>query len=386
MKSYIHYVHDIPDTRPIWNFSLQTRLREKDVQSKFNSINELQQAIIDESDHDVFSFVSNHLDLHKNFKSIVFSTRNKSYVDSVDFSNVRAIVNFKRINLIREINEHFESVNKLLPDAGIYIGRCETYNERRSRFDRKYGKRLARLAWIVDFVFNRVFPKVRPFDKLYKKIFRTKPHVVSMAEILGRLVYNGFEIIEYKVIDGIMYYAVIKTGTPDKENKTPTYHPIIRLRRIGKDGKIVKVYKLRTMYPYSEYLQDFVLKLNGYNEVGKPQDDFRVAGWAKIIRKIWLDEIPQLINVLKGEMQLVGVRPLSRVRFSQLPKDLQEKRVNFKPGCFPPYVALNMPDDQGNIEAERIYLKDLAKHPNTTNLRYFTMSVLNILFNRIRSS
>ncbi|MBN1952320.1 MAG: sugar transferase [Bacteroidales bacterium] len=178
----------------------------------------------------------------------------------------------------------------------------------------------------------------------------------------------------------------MKTREPNIVTAAPSYHALIKLDRIGKNGKIVKVFKFRTMYPYSEYLQNFVIQLNGYNEVGKPSNDFRLAGWGKVFRKLWLDEIPQFINVLKGEMKLVGVRPLSKVRFSQLPEKLQRERINFKPGCFPPYVALNMPDDQGNIIAEEIYLKDLQKHPYTTNIRYFIKAVLNILFNRIRSS
>jgi hypothetical protein len=140
------------------------------------------------------------------------------------------------------------------------------------------------------------------------------------------------------------------------------------------------------MYPYSEFLQDFVLSLNGYNEVGKPANDFRVAGWGKLIRKLWIDELPQLINLLKGEMKLFGVRPLSKTRFSQFPEDLKDIRIMFKPGCFPPYVALCMPDDEGNIEAERIYLKEKTKHPLTTDTKYFLLAIYNILSNKIRSS
>jgi hypothetical protein len=387
MKSYIHYVHDISDEKSVWNFYSQgKRKKVKDVRSRFNSINELEQAIIDESNGGVFSFISEHLDLQKYFRHIVFSTENKSYVDNVDFTNVRAIVNFKLINHIREINKHFVSVNKLLPDAGIYIGRCESYYERRIRFYKRFGRKFGRFMWFVDFILHRVFPKLRPFSSIYKFIFRRRPHVVSKAEILGRLVYNGFEVIEFRIIDGLLYFVVMKTSEPENCDAEPTYYPLIKLQRVGKNGEMFKVFKFRTMYPYSEYLQDYVLSLNGYNEVGKPSDDFRVAGWGKIFRKLWLDEFPQLINVLKGEMKIVGVRPLSQVRFNELPVKLQEERITHKPGCFPPYVALNMPDSQGNIKAEEIYLNDLAKHPHTTNIRYLLKAVFNILGNKIRSS
>jgi hypothetical protein len=89
---------------------------------------------------------------------------------------------------------------------------------------------------------------------------------------------------------------------------------------------------------------------------------------------------------LKGEMKLVGLRPLSEVRYNQFPPDLKRKRILYKPGCIPPYVALKMPDDKANIEAERIYISDLAKHPYTTDVRYFVKAVYNILANKIRSS
>ena len=386
MKSYIHYIHDIDDEHRSWFLTpLSRRKRLEDVRKKFKSINELQQSILNESNPEVLKFVSEHLDLSKNFKHIIFSTHSRSYVDNVDFSNVRAIINFKTINHIREINEHFISVNKLLPDAGIYIGRIESYGERKNRFCKKFGKQLGRIIWLIDFAANRIFPKIRFLKNLYYIVTQGKNHVISRAEILGRLVYNGFEIIEYKYIDGMLYFVVIKTSEP-VYNSYPSFHLIIGLKRIGWKGKIMDVYKFRTMHPYSEYLHDYVLKLNGYNTVGKPADDFRVARWGRFFRKLWLDEFPQIINVLKGEMKLVGVRPLSSTRFKQLPEDLQAERIKYKPGCFPPYVALNMPDDQNNIEAERIYLAEYQKRPIRTDLKYFFLSIFNIILNRIRSS
>ncbi|NJK97594.1 MAG: sugar transferase [Bacteroidales bacterium] len=140
------------------------------------------------------------------------------------------------------------------------------------------------------------------------------------------------------------------------------------------------------MHPYSEFLQDFVVQQNGYNEKGKPAQDFRLTRWGMAFRKLWVDEFPQIINVLKGEMKLVGVRPLSKVRYNEFPEDLQKERIKYKPGCFPPYVALNMFDEVGNIEAERIYLKDKAKNPYFTDTRYLFKSLYNIFVKKARSS
>ncbi len=232
---------------------------------------------------------------------------------------------------------------------------------------------------------HRVIPRIPYLEDLYYLITNGEFHAISHAEVLGRLIYCGFDIIDFRTINGLTYFVVMKTGDPlTREN--PSYYPVIKLNRVGQYGKMIKVYKFRTMHPYSEYLQDFLIKMNGYNKKGKPANDFRVTRWGKIFRRLWLDEFPQLWNVLKGEMKLVGLRPLSRVRFNEFPDDLKKERIKYKPGCFPPYVALNMPDSNANIEAERIYIRDLKAHPYTTDIRYFLKSVYNILANRIRSS
>jgi lipopolysaccharide/colanic/teichoic acid biosynthesis glycosyltransferase len=126
--------------------------------------------------------------------------------------------------------------------------------------------------------------------------------------------------------------------------------------------------------------------MNGYNQFGKPANDFRLTGWGKIFRKLWLDELPQVLNVLRGELGIVGVRPLSKARFKELPLEIQKERIKFKPGLIPPYVSLNMPDDKGNIEAERIYMTERMLHPFRTDLKFFLLAVINILSGKIRSA
>ena len=386
MQGYIEYAHNLTGASLFDH--LNSKTKDAVVSTlKFNFLdhNDLQKAVLKESNHNVFKYVSGHLDLKKYFKHIVFTTDSKSYVENVDFNNVRAIINFKKINHIRYINEHLRSVNKLLPDAGLYIGRLETYWERKLRFFRLFGTTLGQIIWILDFFVNRVIPKLRYIEKIYFYFTKGAHHTVSQSEVLGRLVYCGFDIIEYKIINGLLYFAVMKTSEP-RQDKSPSYHPIIKLSRIGKNGNMIGVYKLRTMHPYSEYMQDYILRLNGYNDVGKPKYDFRVTRWGKFFRKYWIDEIPQIVNVLKGEMKLVGVRPLSLTRFKQLPEDLRQMRTKYKPGCFPPYVALCMPDDVGNIVAERIYLNDKVRNPVITDFEYFFKALFNILTNKIRSS
>ena len=85
------------------------------------------------------------------------------------------------------------------------------------------------------------------------------------------------------------------------------------------------------MYPYAEYLQDYIVKLNGYSKIGKPANDFRLPIWGKFFRKYWIDEIPQLLNVIKGDMSLVGPRPLA-VKYLSLYNEEQKRRHLVRPG------------------------------------------------------
>lgn len=80
--------------------------------------------------------------------------------------------------------------------------------------------------------------------------------------------------------------------------------------RVGRDGKLFTIYKLRTMVPDAERR---VVDLREHNEADGPlfkiEDDPRVTSVGRFLRKTSIDELPQLFNVLKGQMSLVGPRP-----------------------------------------------------------------------------
>ena len=365
------------------------RITRKDAPPKERSFEE---AILQESNIPVLKFISDHLEGYTFNKVIIPGTFGPLNANSliplkieVHNNNVKAIIDFVKTNNKRYINKYFEAVNSMLPKAGIYIGCVETTDQRKKRIYGNNRNGISKISMFLEFIFHRVFPRMESFKRLYFAVTKGKYRFLSTAETLGRLVSCGFDIIEFKEIRNKTYFVVMKTREPYYD-KTPSYGPLVKLRRVGKDGKIIEVYKFRTMHPYSEYIQDFVIKLNGYNAVGKPANDFRLTSWGKLFRKYWLDEVPQLINVFKGEMRIVGVRPLSRVRFKEFPSDMQKERIKYKPGCIPPYVALNMPDETGNIEAERIYLNDKKAHPVKTDILYILRALRNIFGRKITSS
>ncbi len=113
------------------------------------------------------------------------------------------------------------------------------------------------------------------------------------------------------------------------ESKGPI---VFTQKRVGKDGKEFDMYKLRSMVINAEEIKE---KLKEQNEMSGPmfkmKDDPRITKVGKFIRKTSIDELPQLVNVLKGDMSLVGPRP-------SLPNEVKEfetwmlKRLNVKPG------------------------------------------------------
>ena len=85
-------------------------------------------------------------------------------------------------------------------------------------------------------------------------------------------------------------------------------------QRIGKDGKYIYIYKFRSMIPNADKELKKILKIKKYKEEWdknqKLANDPRITKIGKIIRLTSLDEVPQFINVLKGDMSLIGPRPL----------------------------------------------------------------------------
>jgi len=271
--------------------------------------------------------------------------------------------------------------------GGIFVGNFRTVYLRHQRFLKNYPYYFAQLFYFIDFLWNRVFSKIFLLKILYSGLTSGTQKALSLAEGLGRLYFCGFEVLHLKIIKDTMFFISKKTKEPS-HNISPSTGLLCKLKRIGKDGKMIYVYKFRTMYPYSEYLQEYLIEKFGYDSEGngKLMNDFRVTRYGKIMRKYWIDELPQLINVLKGEMNIVGVRPLSQVRYDEFPDDLKNERIKYKPGCIPPYVSLRMTDEKANIEAERIYIKDKSQHPFWTDIKYFYLAIYNILIKKVRSA
>jgi len=110
-------------------------------------------------------------------------------------------------------------------------------------------------------------------------------------------------------------------------------------KRIGKDGKIFTIFKFRTMKVGAEQERGRLLSKNQVDgPVFKIYDDPRYTKTGKILAHTGLDELPQLINVLRDEMSLVGPRPLPTYEAELLTKE-QKVRQLVKPGITSSWVV-----------------------------------------------
>ena len=107
---------------------------------------------------------------------------------------------------------------------------------------------------------------------------------------------------------------------------------IFRQRRVGRDGKLFWLYKFRTMCPDAEEQLNELLSQNQMDgPVFKIKGDPRITRVGRFLRKTSLDELPQLLNVLQGDMTIVGPRP-ALPREVELYSDYQRQRLYVTPG------------------------------------------------------
>jgi len=168
-----------------------------------------------------------------------------------------------------------------------------------------------------------------------KKVSITYPRSINEA-------YISFYLLTKRVVDiigafiGLLLtfpiFVLISVLYLFGENKGPIF---FGQSRIGRDGKIFKMYKFRSMIVNAEaVLKNDKLLYKKYLENNyklEPEEDPRITKIGSFLRKTSLDELPQLINVLKGDMSLVGPRPVIQEELKEYNNRLAEF-LNVKPG------------------------------------------------------
>jgi undecaprenyl-phosphate galactose phosphotransferase len=189
--------------------------------------------------------------------------------------------------------------------------------------------------------------------RLASDVYRIIPEKVFVERFLGVPIvlmpqnYNNLLFSVYKRVFDFVFAALallllaipllIIAALIKFSSKGPIF---FRDTRIGKDGKPFKFYKFRTMYLnnddaiHREFVSEFI-KQNGEDKksrIKKITDDPRVTKVGKFLRKTSIDELPQLFNVLRGEMSLVGPRPCLPYEWEQY-DEWHRRRFAVIPGC-----------------------------------------------------
>lgn len=293
----------------------------------------------------------------------------------------KVLVLKRALNLIRHLNTLLNHTNETLEDGGYLWCYARTAVLKRRLIMEQYPWGVNFLVFGLHFLWHRVIPKLNLTKGVYFAVTKGRNRTYNRVEVLGRIYRAGFEVVNEEFRHGEFFVLARKAKNPIW-NDVPSGSPLIKLRRVGKDGKLIGVYKFRTMYSYSEYLQPYIYEHNHLQQGGKFADDYRVTPWGKWMRKLWVDELPMCVNLFRGELKLVGVRPLSRHYFSLYTPEMQQLRTKVKPGLLPPfYYDKQIPRTIEDVQAsERKYVEAYLAHPILTDLRYFFGIIENILF------
>ena len=292
----------------------------------------------------------------------------------------------RKLNLIRHLNTFFNRASETLEPGGYLMCHARTAIMKKQMILGKYPGILGKTIYLLHYLWHRVCPKLGATKWFYFLITKGKNRTYHRVEVMGRLYRAGFEVVDEGFRYGEFFVLARKVKAPIWDDE-PSCGALIKLPRVSKNGAIIGVYKFRTMYSYSEYLQPYMYKHAGLQDGGKFAHDYRVNEWGRLLRSCWLDELPMFINFFKGQMKFVGVRPLSRHYFSLYTPEMQALRTTVKPGLFPPfYYEASTPKTIEEVqESEKRYIESYQKAPFRTDWRYFWGSISNILFHRKRS-
>jgi len=150
--------------------------------------------------------------------------------------------------------------------------------------------------------------------------------------------------------------------------------------RVGRFGRRFTIYKFRTMISNAEKMQQ---EMDKYNEAGgayfKMKNDPRVTKVGIVLRKLSLDEIPQFINVLTGDMSLVGPRPLPITGYEE--EEWYVRKVSVPPGMTGLWQISGRSDLSGEQAAE-LDLEYVKRRGMWFDLRLMLMTIPAVLFRK----
>lgn len=163
------------------------------------------------------------------------------------------------------------------------------------------------------------------------------------------------------------------------DSKGPVF---FKHKRIGKHGKKLEIYKFRTMIENAEEaMKNFTEEQKKeFAENFKLENDPRVTRVGKILRKTSLDELPQIINILKGEMSIIGPRPVVRSELEKYGSN-QDKFLSVAPGLTGNWAA-NGRSDVSYEERMALELDYVNNRSLILDMKIFFKTILSVLKGR----
>jgi lipopolysaccharide/colanic/teichoic acid biosynthesis glycosyltransferase len=284
----------------------------------------------------------------------------------------------ERLNDLSSLNNKLRLFHSSIKNGGLLVVNYHRIEDTDKRLKEKYPSLMYQLIYPFHWFFYRVCSKIQGLYHLQEKLSGGKNKVMSWVEVSGRLAYAGFDNEAELSIDGKQWIIARKVKTPS-ENPNPSYYLFIQLNRVTLSGNIIRINKLRSMYPYSEFLQKKIYEQNSLSNTGKFKDDPRITSQGRVFRKYWLDELPQFLDWLRGEIKLVGIRAMSQHFFSLYNEEYKSLYYQVKPGIISPIFDEETADFEEIQRIEYAYLKSYVLHPLKTDWKYFWITFSHII-------
>ena len=306
------------------------------------------------------------------------------------------IIGRTRINDVHRLNQFMEFCTEHIGMGGYLILRYIPLENVIRKMRIRYSGLFYWMAFISHFIWYRAIPKIPWLDRAYffpklswlddihLSLVKKRNRPLSKAEVWGRLSFWGMRVLAESKGEGELYIIAQRITSPIT-NKIPSYYPIAALEKVGLDGKIIWTHKIRTMFPFSEFLQARIFEDHGLAPTGKFANDFRLTDYGKFLRKYWLDELPQIFDWLRGDIKLVGMRATSRHFLSLYPRTFLNLYVQIKPGLIPPIFNESTNGFEEIVEVEFTYLQRYWDHPFLTDIRCLIQTFADIVFKGVRS-
>ena len=163
----------------------------------------------------------------------------------------------EKLNHIGHLNDFLDNWNH-----GMQIGdqlECVAFTSRQEYTAIKQKLPIGLSSIVVGLVYfwHIMCPKLQMTRKIYFLLTGDRHRSYSHTEILGRICRAGFKIVHEENRDNALHIIAEKRSEPLERNES-CVSPILHMKRVGKDGQWIEVYKFRTMHSYSQYLQDYV--------------------------------------------------------------------------------------------------------------------------------